>query len=349
MRIPRFIACPECHSADLSPAPVADPLPAPFDSKTGILCSECSRCFPVVDGIYVLWSDQLKKIHLSDVSENSDIEQRVKKANIQIYDDVSDDYGEHHDGSQPYVLTQLFQKAIANDFRETNRENQDSIVVDVGCATGHGLDVGSTGFTSTVGVDISLENLRHVVAKGHTAVLADAERLPFVADSVDLITCFATLHHFPKPEHFIIDSSRVLRPGGVVLIAGEPTSAAMRMGPIAKAVWNARKPVYRFLSRYSRRFYMHRDRDQQSLNDLAECNRTSGGFAPEVIETYLEQGGFSSRKIFYGTDPSHFKRFAVPPWQQLVLKSLSLQNPLRVSNWMNLSAVARKEKAQVSN
>ncbi len=343
MSIPSFLACPECRSDELKSTTLREPCPAPFNATEGLRCAGCGREFPVIDGIYVLWSDQLKSIQLSDVPDDADLEQQVKKANIQIYDDVSEDYGEHHDGSQPYAQTQLFQKAIASDFRETANNNHESVVVDVGCATGNGLDVGSKGFTHTVGVDISLQNLRRTVGKGHTAVLADADRLPFKEGAVDLITCFATLHHFPNPRVFVADCFRSLREGGVILIAGEPTDAAMRMGPAARLAWDARKPVYRFLSRYFDRFYMHRDREQQSLNDLAEINRTNGGFAPETIDQYLQQSGFQTRRIFYGTDPSFFKKYALPPWQQLVLKTLSLQHPLKISNWMNLSAIARKD------
>lgn len=45
-------------------------------------------------------------------------------------------------------------------------------------------------------------------------VVADAERLPFAADSFDAVTCRIAAHHFPAPEAFVGEVARVLRPGG---------------------------------------------------------------------------------------------------------------------------------------
>lgn len=339
--VPPFLACPECRSTVLkhdTTSEVADP---PFDSPDGLRCSDCSRFFPIVDGIYVFWSDQLKKLELEESVSNSDLSDRVKQANIRIYDEISTEYGEHHDGTRPYSQTQLFQKAIATDFRSSKLIASDSVLVDVGCATGASLDLGSAGYKHTVGVDVSLCNLRAVAERGHIAVLADAEKLPFASASVDMFTCFATLHHFPNPQQFVIESHRCLRDSGVTLIAGEPSSNSMYMGPLAKLAWDSRKPVYRFLGRFSDRFYMHRNKDQQELNDLAEVNRTSGGFALETLDQFLANAGFDERVVFFGTDPSGYRRFSPPSWQQFVLRLLSFQNPFRRSNWANLTAMGR--------
>jgi ubiquinone/menaquinone biosynthesis C-methylase UbiE len=43
---------------------------------------------------------------------------------------------------------------------------------------------------------------------------ADAEALPFRAASFDLVTCRIAPHHFPKPDRFVAEAARVLRPGG---------------------------------------------------------------------------------------------------------------------------------------
>lgn len=46
------------------------------------------------------------------------------------------------------------------------------------------------------------------------AVIGDAERLPFEADTFDAVSCRIAAHHFPAPEAFIGEVARVLRPGG---------------------------------------------------------------------------------------------------------------------------------------
>lgn len=52
---------------------------------------------------------------------------------------------------------------------------------------------------------------------GHDNVstqLADAEDLPFEAESFDLVTCRIAPHHFPNPAAFIREVTRVLKEGG---------------------------------------------------------------------------------------------------------------------------------------
>lgn len=47
---------------------------------------------------------------------------------------------------------------------------------------------------------------------------ADAEDLPFEDRSFDLVTCRIAPHHFPDCAHFIQEGSRVLKPGGMMLV-----------------------------------------------------------------------------------------------------------------------------------
>ena len=347
---PPFLICPECHSGKLEPVRLQDRLPAPYDSDDGFECTGCGRSYPIVDNVFVLWSDQVRDLLLNgDLSDSAQLSDRVKKANIEIYNEVTEEYGEHHDGSQPYGQTLLFLKALADDYRARfSRPGDKSVLVDVGCATGASLDRGGLAYKYAVGVDISLGNLRAVVARGFTAVLADAEKLPFRPGSIDLITCFATLHHFPAPESFVRDARRSLCQDGVLMIAGEPSHQAMGMGVLAKLAWDLRKPVYRFLGRFSDRYYMHRSREQQERNDLAEFNRTGGGFAEDQLTQMLGNAGFGDVKLFYGTDPEGYVRFAVPPWQQLILRALSFQNPFRPRSWQNLTVIGRQEGSSMS-
>ena len=184
-----------------------------------------------------MWSDQLRELLLGTTDTNeASLSDQVKRANIEIYNEVTDEYGEHHDGSQPYSQTLLFLKALADDFRSGAHRAKDSqrVLVDVGCATGASLDRGGWGYQARVGVDISLGNLRAVRERGHLAVLADAEKLPFAAGSVDLITCFATLHHFPAPEAFVVAAGQCLAEDGVLMIAGEPSPPGNEHGPISE-------------------------------------------------------------------------------------------------------------------
>lgn len=63
---------------------------------------------------------------------------------------------------------------------------------------------------------------------------ADAERLPYGDGEFDLVVCHAVLHHLPDPAEGLREMARVLRPGGSVLVAGEPTRGGDRIAGVAK-------------------------------------------------------------------------------------------------------------------
>lgn len=49
-------------------------------------------------------------------------------------------------------------------------------------------------------------------------VIADAENLPFIDESFDIVTCRIAPHHFPSPKMFIKEVSRVLKQNGKFLM-----------------------------------------------------------------------------------------------------------------------------------
>jgi ubiquinone/menaquinone biosynthesis C-methylase UbiE len=63
----------------------------------------------------------------------------------------------------------------------------------------------------------------------------DAESLPYEDASFDLVTGHAFLHHLPDPPAALREMARVLRPGGALFIAGEPTRWGDRLAGLAKA------------------------------------------------------------------------------------------------------------------
>jgi ubiquinone/menaquinone biosynthesis C-methylase UbiE len=62
----------------------------------------------------------------------------------------------------------------------------------------------------------------------------DAEALPYDDDSFDLVVGHAFIHHLPVPGVAIREMHRVLRPGGTLVIAGEPTEIGDRVSWLVK-------------------------------------------------------------------------------------------------------------------
>jgi len=75
--------------------------------------------------------------------------------------------------------------------------------------------------------------------------VADAERLPFADQSFDLVLGHAVLHHIPDLPRAFTEFERVLRPGGTVLFAGEPSRYGDRLANVPKRVAGALAPVWR--------------------------------------------------------------------------------------------------------
>lgn len=77
-----------------------------------------------------------------------------------------------------------------------------------------------------------------------TAV-AEAEALPFADESFDLVVGHAILHHVPDLGRAFEEFARVLRPGGVLMFAGEPSRQGDRVAAVPKrAAWRA-APLWR--------------------------------------------------------------------------------------------------------
>jgi ubiquinone/menaquinone biosynthesis C-methylase UbiE len=76
-------------------------------------------------------------------------------------------------------------------------------------------------------------------------VSADAERLPFEDASFELVLGHAVLHHIPDLARAFDEFARVLRPGGTLLFAGEPSRYGDRLARVPKRFASAVAPLWR--------------------------------------------------------------------------------------------------------
>ncbi|MEK7383007.1 MAG: methyltransferase domain-containing protein [Elusimicrobiota bacterium] len=93
-------------------------------------------------------------------------------------------------------------------------------VLDLGCGAGHLLSELSA--RRLVGVDLSQAMLaqagRRLRGRPEIELLkADAESLPFAADSFDRVACSEVLEHVLSPERVIAEIHRVSRPGARIV------------------------------------------------------------------------------------------------------------------------------------
>jgi ubiquinone/menaquinone biosynthesis C-methylase UbiE len=135
--------------------------------------------------------------------------------------------------------------------------------LEIGAGTGYFslnlLNAGVVGHATCT--DISPGMLRSLEANARRLALAvdtvacDAAELPFEDASFDLVLGHAVLHHLPALERSFAEFARVLRPGGTLFFAGEPSRrgdriaawpkrAAMRAAPLWRRAVRARPAVH---------------------------------------------------------------------------------------------------------
>jgi SAM-dependent methyltransferase len=74
---------------------------------------------------------------------------------------------------------------------------------------------------------------------------ADAESLPFADASFDLVLGHAVLHHLPNLRRAFAEFHRVLRPGGRIVFAGEPSRLGDRIAAVPKRGAGVLAPAWR--------------------------------------------------------------------------------------------------------
>jgi ubiquinone/menaquinone biosynthesis C-methylase UbiE len=127
--------------------------------------------------------------------------------------------------------------------------------------------------------DLSLEMLIQARRKLTTLgvkgfVVTDAERVALEDDSFDIITLNSVLHHLPSPERFMEESHRLLKPGGLLVIAHEP-----RAGFYASWLFNLVRLVAKVLSIL-----------EKSRTDTTRRESGDQEFWPQVMSRLAQHG-----------------------------------------------------------
>lgn len=101
--------------------------------------------------------------------------------------------------------------------------------LELGCGTGwvhEVLDMRGSR-RRLIGLDISMGMLRHAHRKKMTVLRGDASRLPFAANCFDGVLAKGVLHHLPDMTSAVEEIARILKPGGMAVLA-EPNLSPLR-------------------------------------------------------------------------------------------------------------------------
>jgi ubiquinone/menaquinone biosynthesis C-methylase UbiE len=175
--------------------------------------------------------------------------------------------------------------------------------LEIGSGTGYfSLNLMQQGLIgSLTATDISpgmLEQLASTAAglglDGVTTVVTEAETLPFDDESFDLVLGHAVLHHIPDLDRAFAEFKRVLRPGGSIVFAGEPSRYGDRLAALPKRTGVFVGPAWRRVVGARERVVAEAD---QSEGHSLESEVDVHAFAPADLRRLLERAGFDDRRV----------------------------------------------------
>jgi ubiquinone/menaquinone biosynthesis C-methylase UbiE len=203
------------------------------------------------------------------------------------------------------------------DFGDTGQEQVRQKLVKAlggrkGASFGQALEIGSgTGYFSLnlvqLGVieeltatDISPGMLSRLATTAENlglevkTVRTEAEVLPFADESFDLVFGHAVLHHIPDLDKAFAEFRRVLRPGGAIAFAGEPSRYGDRLAALPKRAGLLAAPVWRRVVRAQPRAIAEAE---QSDGHALEGEVDVHAFAPADLRRLLSESGFEDRRV----------------------------------------------------
>jgi len=127
------------------------------------------------------------------------------------------------------------------------------------------------------------------------AIACDAEMLPFEDASFDLVFGHAVLHHLPNLERAFAEFRRVLKPGGVIAFAGEPSRYGDQIAGYPKRFAHRVAPAWRALMRARPAAEGHSDGGAE--NHQLESQVDVHAFTPQDLSRHAKGAGFEDVRV----------------------------------------------------
>jgi ubiquinone/menaquinone biosynthesis C-methylase UbiE len=228
--------------------------------------------------------------------------EHIKDVNTRYHDAAASEYDakwgiDFGDVGQDQVRGKLV-KALGGAAGETFGD-----ALEIGSGTGYfSLNLVQLGLIDNLtATDISPGMLEQLAATAEslgvanvTTVVTEAETLPFDDESFDLVLGHAVLHHIPDLDRAFAEFKRVLRPGGRIVFAGEPSRYGDRLAALPKRTGIFVAPVWRRAVGARERVVAEVDQsDGHSLEGEVDVH----AFAPVDLRRLLERAEFDDRRV----------------------------------------------------
>ena len=123
-------------------------------------------------------------------------------------------------------------------------------------------------------------------------VACDAAELPFEDESFDLVFGHAVLHHLPALDRSFTEFHRVLRPGGTLFFAGEPSRQGDRIAAYPKRVAWRLSPAWRRAVGARPAAHLNGHAPEAGDDHHLESQVDVHAFVPADLERHAKGAGF---------------------------------------------------------
>jgi ubiquinone/menaquinone biosynthesis C-methylase UbiE len=228
--------------------------------------------------------------------------EHIKDVNTRYHDAAAEEYDakwgiDFGDIGQEQVRQKLVKALGADDGRSFGD------ALEIGSGTGYfSLNLVQIGVIERLtATDISPGMLSKLAATAEalgvenvSTVATEAEELPFEHESFDLVFGHAVLHHIPDLDKAFAEFRRVLRPGGMVAFAGDPSRYGDRLAALPKRTGLLVAPAWRRLVGAEHRAVAE---SEQSHDHSLESEVDVHAFAPADLRRILASAGFEDRRV----------------------------------------------------
>lgn len=109
-----------------------------------------------------------------------------------------------------------------------SRFKKGKVHLDVGCATGTSVEIFETFGFKSYGIDPSSQPVNLGVEAGRKLQVGFLEEARFESESFDVVTMYEVIEHVPDPTILLTEISRILKPGGVLVVGTGNTDSWTR-------------------------------------------------------------------------------------------------------------------------
>jgi ubiquinone/menaquinone biosynthesis C-methylase UbiE len=212
------------------------------------------------------------------MEEQNELNNWVKKANRAFYDIAADVY-ESIDGRRTHDVIIW----LCNTLKELSEMTSGEVLLDLGCGSGVVMNSGKVHFKKVYGIDISPEMLKIAKGASDRVICAESSSIPLKDNSVDVVVCFAVMHHILDHRPLLKEIFRVLKKGGLLYTDHDLDKAF-------NDKFSVPLKIYRHIFNSGKRYMRVKKEITKEMYKLSEVH--SEGIDSEAILAQLRAEGF---------------------------------------------------------